>query len=378
MAHSDKWNGHEHADFIPISRISNVNLALSRTVARDVAATYNKSHHQFMEEMETVFEKTATAKNEWGRRIRVRTESGVSNSTIKEIVVLRVGSESDLSARMSWFTRVILCTNAPFVIQQDVSPPITDDQVMRLFPKSTPIPVKCTRKKGKTQNGADEIWRWDCVAKELTRVSDTVPWFDVRDFPKHGDLQDLSPAACELFRWAGPFPGVKDPTSPESTMAQTHRLCDLAEWCKEQTKGRDAKGKIYVAPGSGSEEETKIWFKQQRDLGAGTRRLVDVIHAGNPARSDAEIRTQTARDTAVVRPFKIGHNDAQADLNRGVNALLVGSAIQTSSYVYIAEKSKNAAQARMLEVSLQIPPKLRKDLRQQPAGPRGPDVYESA
>ncbi|KAE8263302.1 hypothetical protein A4X09_0g7265 [Tilletia walkeri] len=122
----------------------------------------------------------------------------------------------------------------------------------------------------------------------------------------------------------------------------------------------------------------KIWFKQQRDLGAGTRRLVDVIHAGNLARSDAEIRTQTARDTAVVRPFKIGHNDAQADLNRGVNALLVGSAIQTSSYVYIAEKSKNAAQARMLEVSLQIPPKLRKDLRQQPAGPRGPDVYESA
>ncbi|KAE8263303.1 hypothetical protein A4X09_0g7264 [Tilletia walkeri] len=257
MAHSDKWNGHEHADFIPISRISNVNLALSRTVARDVAATYNKSHHQFMEEMETVFEKTATAKNEWGRRIRVRTESGVSNSTIKEIVVLRVGSESDLSARMSWFTRVILCTNAPFVIQQDVSPPITDDQVMRLFPKSTPIPVKCTRKKGKTQNGADEIWRWNCVAKELTGVSDTVPWFDVRDFPKHGDLQDLSPAACELFRWAGPFPGVKDPTSPESTMAQTHRLCDLAEWCKEQTKGRDAKGKIYVAPGSGSEEENE-------------------------------------------------------------------------------------------------------------------------
>ncbi|KAE8213763.1 hypothetical protein CF319_g9141 [Tilletia indica] len=75
----------------------------------------------------------------------------------------------------------------------------------------------------------------------------------------------------------------------------------------------------------------KIWFKQQRNLDGGTRGLVDVIHAGNPARSDAEIRAQTARDTAVARPFKIGHNDAQADLKRGVNAMLAGSAIQTSS-----------------------------------------------
>ncbi|KAE8244392.1 hypothetical protein A4X13_0g6628 [Tilletia indica] len=250
---------------MPIRRITIAELALSRTVARYAAAKYVKGNQRFICEMKEVLQKAATAKKRFDKRIRIRTDSGTTNSTVKETVILRTGSDSDLSAQRSWFTRLIMGTNDPLVIQKDVSPPITDAQVLHLLPKDTLTPARCIREEELTQESAEveireEVWTWEELSKELTRMKDTVEWIDVRDFPKHGELEKLSPAACELFRWVGPFPGVKDPANLGSTTALTHQLCGLAEWCKERTggqNGRDAQEKVYIAFGSRSEDKNE-------------------------------------------------------------------------------------------------------------------------
>ncbi|KAK0543558.1 hypothetical protein OC845_006058 [Tilletia horrida] len=250
---NEQFSVHKSKDFFPVARVSKAQLEYDLLMVRVIGESTQQTADTFVKSYvaTAMYEKGLCALKEKGDTqnfwVQTREELQRTGKKTDKVAVIRMSKKESEESRVRRVTEACLLATEPFVLEQDVTEPLSDEQLKKIIPPETKVKLKIQMKKAETWEVVD--WTWSTVVKRLVASdkSSPVEWLDIRDFPKHGALQDLEGGATDMFARATACPGsiAFHALGSASTIAQIQVLGDVASWVNLER--RDAQEKFYVA-----------------------------------------------------------------------------------------------------------------------------------